>query len=126
MNSFVVHEKLCTKLNSSSETICNMASRHPYYGMAFTCVSNRTELFQLMFPKHFDIPPSAPGQIPFSFVNDNYCDCSDGSDEPSTSACGSSTSSYFQCYVETKIVYASKIHDGICDCSDCSDESKQY
>lgn len=26
-------------------------------------------------------------KIPFSYVNDDYCDCNDGSDEPSTSAC---------------------------------------
>ena len=26
-------------------------------------------------------------QLPFSAVNDDYCDCRDGSDEPGTGAC---------------------------------------
>ncbi|KAF9135088.1 hypothetical protein BGW39_004720 [Mortierella sp. 14UC] len=62
--------------------------------------------------------------IPFSAVNDDYCDCADGSDEPGTSACGTG---YFYCanightpaYIKT-----SRLNDNVCDpeCCDGSDE----
>lgn len=60
--------------------------------------------------------------IPFTQVNDDYCDCADGSDEPGTSACSNGK---FTCanvgYIE-KELDASKVNDGLCDCCDGSDE----
>ncbi|KAI1316738.1 hypothetical protein EDD11_009554 [Mortierella claussenii] len=63
--------------------------------------------------------------IPFKAINDDYCDCPDGSDEPGTSACGNA---YFYCanighvssYIQT-----SRLNDGVCD-QECCDGSDEY
>lgn len=59
-----------------------------------------------------------------SFVNDEFCDCSDGSDEPGTSAC-SFIPGPFYCInkgYKTIKIQSSRVDDGICDCCDGSDE----
>ncbi|XP_031334274.1 glucosidase 2 subunit beta [Photinus pyralis] len=63
-------------------------------------------------------------KISFDSLNDNYCDCLDGSDEPGTNAC---SNGQFFCTEQTdsfypKLVPSTKVNDGICDCCDGSDE----
>ncbi|KAE8902316.1 hypothetical protein PF005_g11238 [Phytophthora fragariae] len=63
-------------------------------------------------------------RLDLSRINDNYCDCADGSDEPGTSAC-SHTTAVFHCANSgffAADVPTSRVNDGICDCCDGSDE----
>ena len=57
--------------------------------------------------------------IPWYMVNDDYCDCKDGSDEPSTSACPQQS---FHCSLGYLTIPSSRVNDGVCDCCDGSDE----
>jgi hypothetical protein len=58
------------------------------------------------------------------FVDDDYCDCPDGADEPNTAACSNVLiqKETFRCRDGLKIIFASRVKDGVVDCFDGSDE----
>ncbi|KAJ3889220.1 glucosidase II beta subunit-like-domain-containing protein [Lentinula edodes] len=63
-------------------------------------------------------------EIPWDYVNDDSCDCADGSDEPGTGACPNQS---FYCQNEGHIgsfIPSSRVRDGLCEpnCCDGSDE----
>ena len=71
--------------------------------------------------------------VPYSRVNDDYCDCVDGSDEPGTAACAhltlDSSASEFRGFYCTNVGHRGKycppsiVDDSVCDCCDGSDEA---
>jgi len=80
-----------------------------YSGTTFSCLSGDG--------------PALSSQV----VNDGFCDCTDGSDEPGTGACAGQENTLFYCKNEgstPRRIYASRVGDGICDCCDGSDEAE--
>lgn len=64
--------------------------------------------------------------LPPPFLNDDYCDCDDGSDEPLTAACSHVLQAdllTFQCRSGGQKFASAFVGDGVCDCCDGSDEA---
>ncbi|KAG7670253.1 hypothetical protein KSW81_008387 [Nannochloris sp. 'desiccata'] len=60
--------------------------------------------------------------IPASHINDAFCDCLDGSDEPGTSACPNGKFYCANIGSEPLRLNSSFVDDAVCDCCDGSDE----
>ncbi|CAA2949694.1 glucosidase 2 subunit beta [Olea europaea subsp. europaea] len=55
-------------------------------------------------------------------INDNFCDCPDGTDEPGTSACPAGKFYCRNIGSTPRFLFSSHVNDKICDCCDGSDE----
>lgn len=109
----------------------SLNNNSPQSGIFIAGVSpNDVETYRMAFefiPGKFQCLQSKE-LIEKDLVNDDYCDCSDGSDEPSTSACSHLPNSRFYCKAGScnqpgeHSIPSSRVNDGICDCCDGSDE----
>ncbi|PNH10213.1 Glucosidase 2 subunit beta [Tetrabaena socialis] len=84
----------------------DLASHYTGAGATFSCISGVAKT------------------IPFARVNDDYCDCADGSDEPGTSACHNGRFYCRNLGHEPRLLAAAFVDDGVCDCCDGADEAK--
>jgi len=100
---------------------------------------NRESDVQLYTPtgsdNHFTCLTHPSITIPFSAVNDDYCDCPDGSDEPGTAACAHIPHKQlavkgFYCANQPgsvpRYLPLNRVNDGVCDYEICCDGSDEY
>lgn len=68
--------------------------------------------------------PTIPQIIREEYINDDYCDCQDGSDEPLTAACSGTLFTCLNKGYKSKQIPSGWLSDSYCDCCDGSDEPK--
>ncbi|KAG5023631.1 Glucosidase 2 subunit beta [Glycine max] len=62
------------------------------------------------------------GKFTKAQLNDDFCDCADGTDEPGTSACPGGKFYCRNAGHSPVYLFSSRVNDGICDCCDGTDE----
>ena len=131
--SFLSSQKqLSTGVNTNKSTIASSGKDH-HHPPKLDSLSLFESLRNLIQKKILEAvldpkPPPKPIWCPDGskgFLNDNYCDCSDGSDETETSACSHIlvNKKTFVCKDGNGSVFTSRVSDGVKDCSDGSDET---
>lgn len=129
--------KLILKL-STAESVVRTVLRFVYFLMRCCFFIIQIDFYRGISLKHYDnYIPSLNNtfkclenelEIKFERVNDDFCDCDDGSDEPSTNACFNGV---FYCKYQKRHITgrgrdvsipSSRVNDRICDCCDGSDE----
>lgn len=68
-------------------------------------------------------PSASRVPIALSRINDDYCDCADGADEPGTSACENGRFWCLNTAYKGRFIPSAWVDDGNCDCCDGSDEA---
>lgn len=107
--------RYCPSASSVSSAVPSVSSLSAYPASVFSCADGSALMW-------------------LAAVNDDYCDCADGSDEPGTAACAHSDAyeqtALFECTKskrdgQSRVVQripVSMVDDGICDCCDGADE----
>ncbi|MFQ6657153.1 hypothetical protein Gotur_026956 [Gossypium turneri] len=115
MRSYSIFILLLFCIASFIRSSSSSAPKHPFLG-----ISPQDEEYY----KSSDSIKCKDGSKKFtkSQLNDDFCDCPDGTDEPGTSACPTAK---FYCRNAGHVslfLFSSRVNDGICDCCDGSDE----
>ncbi|XP_039034351.1 glucosidase 2 subunit beta-like isoform X3 [Hibiscus syriacus] len=116
MKSYYIFILLVFFLASFLRSSSSYAPKHPFHGISPQDLNYYKSSSDIIKCK------DGSGKFSKSQLNDDFCDCPDGTDEPGTSACPAAK---FYCQNAghvSQFFFSSRVNDGICDCCDGSDE----